>query len=106
MNMFEFAVKNKLRFPHGEGVSAEELFDLSVEELDAILAKLNELDRDESVEMQIGIVNRVKNEKNATEVMNRVMEKIRSKKEPSVTKTPEEARAAFAELINKAKKKD
>lgn len=40
-NMFEYAAKNKLRFPFRGVVSTEDLYDLSVESLDSIFKTLN-----------------------------------------------------------------
>lgn len=39
-NIFEYAVENKLRFPYKGNVSAEDLYDLSVTELDSIYKTL------------------------------------------------------------------
>ena len=39
--MFEFVLKNKVRFPYKGLVSVEDLFDLSVRELDSIFKTLN-----------------------------------------------------------------
>ena len=39
--MFEFALKNKVRFPYKGLVSVEDLFDLSVRDLDSIFKTLN-----------------------------------------------------------------
>ena len=40
-NRFEFAAKNKLRFPWRGMVSTEDLYDLSVRDLDAVFKTLN-----------------------------------------------------------------
>ncbi len=39
--IFEFATRNKLRFPYRGQISTEDLWDLSVESLDAIFKTLN-----------------------------------------------------------------
>ena len=39
--MFEFALKNKVRFPYKGLISVEDLFDLSVRDLDGIFKTLN-----------------------------------------------------------------
>lgn len=41
MNMFEIALINKFRFPFKGLIATEDLFDLSVEDLDSIFKKLN-----------------------------------------------------------------
>ena len=39
--MFEFALKNKVRFPYKGMISVEDLYDLSVKELDSVFKTLN-----------------------------------------------------------------
>ena len=41
MNLFEFATRNKLRFPYKGNISIEDLWDLSVKELDNVFKTLN-----------------------------------------------------------------
>lgn len=41
MNIFEYAVENKLRFPYKGNISTEDLYDLTVKELDTIFKTLN-----------------------------------------------------------------
>lgn len=41
MNLFEMAAKNKFRFPYRGMISAEDLWDLSVENLDKVFKALN-----------------------------------------------------------------
>ena len=41
MNIFEYAVENKLRFPYKGNISTEDFYDLTVEELDTIFKTLN-----------------------------------------------------------------
>mgnify|MGYP001624361158 CR=1 FL=1 len=41
MNMFEYATRNKLRFPYKGQISVEDLWDLSLSSLDAVFKNLN-----------------------------------------------------------------
>lgn len=76
-NMFEVAVRNKFRFPFRGVISVEDLWDLSVEDLDSIFKSLNSklkrvkeeslLDtktrQDEELDMKIEIVKYIVNVK-------------------------------------------
>lgn len=69
-NMFEVAVKSKLRFPFRGQITVEDLFDLSVQNLDSVFKTLNsqvkqakeesllntKTKEDETLELQIEIV--------------------------------------------------
>lgn len=41
LNIFEYAVRNKLRFPFREMINVEDLWDLKVEDLDKVFKVLN-----------------------------------------------------------------
>ena len=41
VNIFEMAVKTKMRFPYKGSISVEDLYDLNVKELDSIFKNLN-----------------------------------------------------------------
>lgn len=69
-NMFEVAVRNKVRFPFRGQITVEDLFDLSVQNLDSVFKTLNsqvkqakeesllntKTKEDETLELQIEIV--------------------------------------------------
>lgn len=77
LNIFEYAVRNKLRFPFRGMISAEDLWDLKVEDLDKVFKALNaqvKLQKEESLleekskedkvlEIQIEIVKHIVNVK-------------------------------------------
>lgn len=52
--MFEFALKNKLRFSFRGVLNTEDLFDLSLENLDAIYKKLNSKVKESGEESLLG----------------------------------------------------
>lgn len=72
-NIFEYAVRYKLRFPYKGIITTEDLFDLSLTDLDAIYKTLNkqvkEIDeesllttktpKDENLEVQIAIIKHI-----------------------------------------------
>lgn len=49
-NMFEIATKNKFRFPYKGSVTVEDLWDLSLEQLDSIFKVLNKKAKDSQEE--------------------------------------------------------
>lgn len=72
-NIFEYATRNKVRFPYKGSVSVEDLWDLSVTELDKVFKTLNSQSRqsqeesllntkskeDEIIDIQIDIVKHI-----------------------------------------------
>lgn len=132
MNMFEFASKNKLRFPHKGVISTEDLWDLSVKDLDSIFKTLNaqkkqseedsllsvKTKEDETLTMQIDIVKHIvarkladvesaKEAKAVSEQKQKLMSIIEAKENEELhKKTPDELRAMLLALAEKAKKKD
>lgn len=50
INLFEYAARHKLRFEYKGNLSVEDLWDLSVEELDEIFKRLNALVRNANVD--------------------------------------------------------
>lgn len=73
MNVFEYATRNKVRFPYKGSITTEDLWDLSVTELDKIYKTLNaqvkqtqeesllesKNEVDELLENQIGIIKHI-----------------------------------------------
>jgi hypothetical protein len=124
VNIFEVAVKNKFRFPFKGQVSVEDLFDLSVENLDSIFRSLNsELKQvteesllntkskhDKELDAKIEIVkyifstkleeqNKKAKEKERRETRQKLEEILHNKQnEELLSKTPEEIQAMLAQL--------
>ena len=107
--MFEFALKNKVRFPYKGLVSVEDLFDLSVRDLDNIFKTLNaqvkksqeesllatKTKEDETLAIQIEIVRHIvktkldeaetaKQSKELKEKKQKIMEIIAAKQDESL----------------------
>ena len=107
--MFEFALKNKVRFPYKGLVSVEDLFDLSVRDLDGIFKTLNaqvkksqeesllatKTKEDETLAIQIEIVKHIvktkldeaetaKQSKELKEKEQKIMEMIAEKKDEAL----------------------
>ena len=92
INIFEYAAKNKIRFPYRGMISTEDLYSLSVEDLDDIFKTLNKklkAEKEESLlakrskestelEIQIAIVKHIVTEKQQ-EALNRL--KARERRE-------------------------
>ena len=122
--MFEFALKNKVRFPYKGLVSVEDLFDLSVRDLDGIFKTLNaqvkksqeesllatKTKEDETLAIQIEIVKHivktkldeaeaVKQSKELKEKKQKIMEIIAAKQDESLhNASVEELQAMLANL--------
>lgn len=122
--MFEYAARNKLRFPYKGAISTEDLWDLPVEALDSIYKTLNAkakqmseesllskpTAKDEELEIQLDIVRHIVQTKQ-DESMERVAERERAEKKQRLleilankedadlqNKTPEEIRAMIAAM--------
>lgn len=92
-NMFEIATKNKFRFPYKGSVTVEDLWDLSLEQLDSIFKVLNKKakdsqeesllstksNEDKMLDIQIEIVKYIVNIKK-NEIAERLLEKERKEK--------------------------
>lgn len=122
--MFEYAVRNKLRFPYKGMISVEDLWDLNVRELDSIFKTLNaqvkksqeesllatKSKEDEVLTTQIDIVKhivRIKQDEEAArlfakernEKQQKLMELINKKQDEDLNnKSIEELQAMLAEL--------
>ena len=122
--MFEFALKNKVRFPFKGLVSVEDLFDLSVRDLDGIFKTLNtqvkksqeesllttKTKEDETLAVQIEIVKHIvktkldeaetaKQSKELKEKKQKIMEIIAAKQDESLKNASvEELQAMLANL--------
>ena len=122
--MFEYAARNKLRFPYKGMITAEDLWDLNVRELDSIFKSLNaqvkkaqeeslletKSKEDEVLSMQIDIVKhivRIKQDEEAArlfakerkEKKQKLMELINEKQDEDLhSKSIDELKAMLAEL--------
>lgn len=122
--MFEFALKNKVRFPYKGLVSVEDLWDLSVRDLDSIFKTLNaqvkksqeesllatKTKEDETLSIQIEIVKYIvktklddaeiaKQNKELKEKKQKIMEIIAAKQDESLhNASVEELQAMLANL--------
>lgn len=122
--MFEYAVRNKLRFPYKGMISVEDLWDLNVRELDSVFKTLNaqvkksqeesllatKSKEDEVLTTQIDIVKhivRIKQDEEAArlfakerkEKQQKLMELINKKQDEDLNnKSIEELQAMLAEL--------
>lgn len=125
-NKFEVALRNKFRFPFRGLISVEDLYDLSVQNLDSIFKTLNsELKQvqeesllntkskeDKELELKIDIVKHIVNvklteanerlkAKEQKEKKQKIMEVLSAKKEASLQdKTVEELEAMLNQLEN------
>lgn len=90
MNMFEYATRNKLRFSFKGVISVEDLWDLSLEELDFIFKNLNSNLKEEKEE---SLLDKKTKEKKALEVKvdiikyiveTKIKEKEKRKKEKEI----------------------
>ena len=94
-NVFEYAVRNKIRFPYKGSISVEDLYDLSVTELDKIFKALNaqvkqskeeslldtKTKEDEVLSVQIAIVKYIVNEKLAEKAAREKASEVRAQKQ-------------------------
>ena len=124
MNIFEFAIRNKLRFPFKGLISVEDLWDLNVRELDNIFKTLNaqvkksqeesllttKSKEDEVLSVQIEIVKyivetklieaeAIKQSRELKEKKQKIMELISAKQDEDLhNKSVDELQAMLAEL--------
>lgn len=89
MNIYRFAVQEKLRFPFKGQISVEELFDLSIEDLDKIYKSLKKKQKDASEESLLETVTR---EDKETAIKIEIVKDIFTEKKSLI-----EARKALAE---------
>ena len=95
MNTFEFAVRNKFRFQFNGMINSEDLFDLSVRDLDSIFKKLNselkkvkeesllevKTQQDQELEIKIEIVKYIFNIKREEEQKRLKAKELKEKKQ-------------------------
>lgn len=124
INVFEIATRNKYRFPYRGQISVEDMWDLSVTELDKIFKTLNKQAKtaqeeslletktkeDETIENQIAIVRHIVSikqkeandrlrEKERKAQKQRIMEIMADKEDEALkSKSPEELRKMLEEL--------
>ena len=129
-NIFEYAVRNKLRFPYKGQISAEDLWDLSVSQLDIVFKTLNSAKKvgeeesllgkkskeDEALAIKIEIVKHIFDAKQVAaearkkaaanaEKRNRLMEIIAQKEDEALSSmSVDELRKMLEELCSLANK--
>ncbi|ALS22229.1 hypothetical protein [Paenibacillus naphthalenovorans] len=124
MNIFEYAVKNKIRFPFKGMITTEDLWDLTVEHLDSIFKTLNSQSKqakeesllntktkeDKELDIKIEIVKYIVNEKleeqkarlqakEKKEQKQKIMEVLAAKQNEALqNKSPEELMKMLKEM--------
>lgn len=95
INIFEYAVANKLRFPFKGMITVEDLYDLSVKDLDSIFKTLNKQKKqeneesllttknkeDETLDVSIAIIKHVVNTKLEEKTAREKAQELRARKQ-------------------------
>lgn len=104
-NIFEYAVRNKLRFPYKGTISTEDLWDLPVTELDKIYKVLNKKNKTNEEESLLSISSVDMNTLVSIDIIKYIVNyKLKKKEENEQAKKRLEDRQLIMDIVEKKRK--
>ncbi len=104
-NIFEYAVRNKLRFPYKGTISTEDLWDLPVTELDKIYKVLNKKNKTNEEESLLSISSVDMNTLVSIDIIKYIVNyKLKKKEENEQAKKRSEDRQLIMDIVEKKRK--
>ena len=104
-NIFEYAARNKLRFPYKGTISTEDLWDLPVTELDKIYKVLNKKNKTNEEESLLSISSVDMNTLVSIDIIKYIVNyKLKKKEENEQAKKRSEDRQLIMDIVEKKRK--
>lgn len=104
-NIFEYAVRNKLRFPYKGTISTEDLWDLPVTELDKIFKVLNKKNKTNEEESLLSISSVDMDTLISIDIIKYIVNyKLKKKEENEQAKKRSEDRQLIMDIVEKKRK--